>query len=138
MWDTSTPFGERIERRLAEEEVIWLVTSDKDGVPQPSPVWFLREGDTLLIYSKPNAPKLRNIARQPRVALHFHTDAHGEDVKIFHGTAAVDPDVPRAHENPAYLEKYAEPIARLGWAPEQMGNEFSTAIRVRLEKVRGW
>jgi PPOX class probable F420-dependent enzyme len=85
MWDTSSEFGARIERRLADETVIWLVTTSNDGSPQPSPVWFIREGDTLLIFSKPDAPKVRNIRARPRVALHFNTDVHGEDVVVFHG-----------------------------------------------------
>lgn len=138
MWDVSTPFGARVERRLAEEQVIWLVTSDKEGTAQPSPVWFLREGDTLLIYSKPAAPKLRNIARHPRVALHFNTTADGGDVVIFHGSAAADPAAPAPHEHAAYLEKYRAGIGHIGMTPESFAEEYSAAIRVRLEKVRGF
>lgn len=138
MWDLSTPFGERVERRLAEEQVIWLVTSDKDGAPQPSPVWFLREGDTLLIYSKPDAPKLRNIARQPRVALHFNSSPGGDDVIIFRGSAAADAGAPAAHEHPAYLAKYREGIAHIGMTPESFAAAYAAGIRVRLERVRGF
>ncbi len=138
MWDVSTPFGARVERRLAEEQIIWLVTIDKDGAPQPSPVWFLREGDTLLIYSKPAAPKLRNIARQPRVALHFNTDAGGGDVMIFHGDAAVDAATPPPHQHAAYLEKYHQGIGNIGMTPERFAEEYAAPVRVRLGKLRGF
>ena len=51
MPDPSTPFGERIARRLREEHLIWLTTVDAFGTPQPNPVWFLWDGDTVLIYN---------------------------------------------------------------------------------------
>lgn len=91
MWDTTTEFGQRIARRLAEELIIWLVTTGKDGTPQPSPVWFVWDGETVLIFSKPDAPKVRNIQACSRVALHFNSDARGWDVVVFTSTAALDP-----------------------------------------------
>lgn len=138
MWDTTTEFGQRVERRLAEETVIWLVTTGTDGTPQPSPVWFIKEGDSLLIFSRPDAPKVRNVRARPRVALHFNTDAHGEDVVVFSGTAALDPDASPIHALEAYMAKYGAHIPGIGMTPEQMAATYSQAIRVRLEKVRGF
>src|SRR5207248_8835730 len=63
--DTTTPFGARAARRLADDVIGWLVTVNRAGAPQPSPVWFLWDDDGLLIYSQPGTPKLRNIARNP-------------------------------------------------------------------------
>ena len=65
--DTSTPFGERAARRLREEPLAWLVTVSPAGQPQPSPVWFEWDASGILLYSKPDTPKLRNIAANPRV-----------------------------------------------------------------------
>ncbi len=138
MWDPSTPFGQRIEAKLNSALIIWLVTSDGDGTPQPSPVWFLREGETLLIYSKPNAPKVRNIAARPQVALHFDTNADGSDVIIFHGTAAVDTNAPPPDQPGPYLEKYRAEIAGIQMTTDEFAATYSTPIRVRLEKVRGF
>jgi PPOX class probable F420-dependent enzyme len=137
-WDTQTPFGERITRRLTNEAIIWLVTTSNDGTPQPSPVWFLEEGGALLIYSRPDTPKIRNIGQRPRVALHFNTDDHGDNVIIFHGAAGVDPTAPPSTEVPAYQAKYAAGIASLGMTPERFAATYATAIRVKLERVRGW
>lgn len=138
MWDTTTEFGQRVERRLGEEIVIWLVTAGADGTPQPSPVWFIREGETLLVFSRPDAPKVRNIRARPRVALHFNTDAHGEDVIVFTGTATLEPNVAPLSALPAYLAKYGAHIPGIGMTPEQMAEAYSQAIRVRLDKVRGF
>lgn len=137
MWDVTTSFGARVERRLAEEIVIWLVTQGRDGTPQPSPVWFLRDGNDLLIYSRPDKPKLRNIARAPRVALNFDGDGRGGDIIVFTGTAAIDPAAPPIDALPAYVEKYREPIKGIGMTPETFAKAYSVAIRVAIEAVRG-
>ena len=77
--DQSTEFGARVARRLESEHVAWLTTVRADGQPQPSPVWFLWDGDSILIYSRPNQPKLRNIAGNPKVSLSFNSDGDGGD-----------------------------------------------------------
>jgi PPOX class probable F420-dependent enzyme len=138
MWDMTSELGQRVERRLNEELVIWLVTSAADGTPQPNPVWFIREGETLLIFSKPDQAKVRNIRARPRVALHFNTDAHGDDVIIFTGTAALDPDAPSLDSLPAYVTKYSPAMPNIGLTPESMAQVYSQAIRVRLDRMRGW
>lgn len=135
--DTSTAFGSRVLRRLQEEEVIWLVTVSADGTPQPSPVWFLWDGETALIYSQPNTPKLRNIERQPRVALHFDGDGQGGDIIVLTGTAAIDPAAPPATAVPLYLEKYRARISNIGMDPERFAAGYSVAIRFTPTRMRG-
>ncbi|NJN16340.1 MAG: TIGR03667 family PPOX class F420-dependent oxidoreductase [Oscillochloris sp.] len=137
MWDATTSFGQRVERRLNEEAIIWLVTTDANGVSQPSPVWFLREGDTLLIYSQPNTPKMRNIERNSQVALHFDGDGRGGDIVVFHGAAAADPAAPSPDQHQAYLAKYGDGIAGIGMTPESFAAAYSAALRVTLTRVRG-
>jgi predicted pyridoxine 5'-phosphate oxidase superfamily flavin-nucleotide-binding protein len=44
--DSGTAFGERVRRRLREEQVIWITTVGKDGTPQPNPVGFLSRTTT--------------------------------------------------------------------------------------------
>ena len=51
--DPSTPFGQRVQRRLRDEQVIWLTTVGADGTPQPNPVWFLVDGTTVVVYNRP-------------------------------------------------------------------------------------
>lgn len=138
MLDLTTEFGERVSRRLGEEEIIWLTTVGADGTPQPSPVWFLWDGETILIYSRDNAPKIKNIARNPRVALSLNTDPLGEDVVILIGDARVDQDAPSALALPEYLLKYRDGIERIGMTPENFAAAYSVALRVTPTKLRGY
>ncbi len=136
--DTSTEFGARVARRLRDERVIWLTTVRDDGTPEPSPVWFLWDGSTFLIYSQPDKPKLRNIARDPKVALHFNSDPEGDDVAIFTGEAKIDAGVPPATQVPDYLAKYRQGIRNIGMTPDSFAQSYSVPIRVTPTKLRGF
>ena len=128
--DTGTEFGARAARRLREELIYWLVTTGGDGTPQPSPVWALWEGETFLIYSQPDTPKLRNIAARPGVALHLDGDGKGGDIVIVTGDARIAPDAPPADRVPAYIAKYREGLRRIGMTGESFARAYSVAVRV--------
>ena len=76
--DPGTETGAKVDARLRDELVAWLVTVAADGTPVPTPVWFWWDGETLLVYSQPDKPKLRHIAANPRVAIAMRTDEHGD------------------------------------------------------------
>jgi len=135
--DTTTDFGKRVARRLREETVIWLTTVRHDGTPQPAPVWFLWDGEAALIYSIPNQQKQRNIERNPKVSLHFDGDGRGGDIIVLTGEAAIVPDAPPATAIPAYVEKYAEPVKRIGMDAASFAAAYSLAIRVTPTNLRG-
>lgn len=136
--DTSTEFGQRVAQRLADEQVIWLVTVDSDGMPQPAPVWFAWDGQSALIYSQPGQAKIRNIERSGRASLHFNSDFHGGDVVVLTGTAQIEPSTPAADHNPAYIDKYADGIASINLSPESFASSYSVPIRVTPVKLRGF
>jgi PPOX class probable F420-dependent enzyme len=135
--DTTTEFGARAARRLKDEVIGWLVTVSPDQTPQPIPVWFLWDGQALLVYSQPDTAKLRNIARNPRVALHLDGDGRGGDVVVLTGEARLVTDVPPANQVPAYLEKYRQGMARIGMSPEVFARTYSIALRITPTRVHG-
>ncbi|HEV3398549.1 MAG TPA: nitroreductase/quinone reductase family protein, partial [Actinomycetes bacterium] len=96
MLDPSNPAHARADRRLRSEPVAWLTTVRADGQAQSTPVWFLWDGDTFLVYSQPDAPKVGNVTANPKVSLHLNDDGAGDDVVTFEGAATVEPGTPRA------------------------------------------
>jgi len=54
----------------------------------------VQTGDHILLYSQTTAPRLVNIAADPKVAFNLHTDAGGGSVVSMEGTARIDPDGP--------------------------------------------
>jgi PPOX class probable F420-dependent enzyme len=139
MIDLSSKFGRKVKRYLRQEYVIWLTTIGSDLTPQPRPVWYIWDGTAFLIFSQPQAHKVRHIAAQPQVALHFNTDETGDQsVIVFNGVAVVDSTVPPAHKVRPYLRKYRDGISGLGMTPEQFSRDYSVAIRVTPTSLRGW
>jgi PPOX class probable F420-dependent enzyme len=139
MIDLTTKFGRKVKQHLRQEYIVWLTTVGADLSPQPRPVWFIWDGSSFLIFSQPQAHKVRHIAAHPQVSLHFNTDETGDaNVIIFVGTAAIDADAPSAHKVPAYLRKYRAGIKALGMTPAQFSQEYSVAIRVTPTSLRGW
>jgi PPOX class probable F420-dependent enzyme len=126
----------KVAQRLRRELVIWLTTVRRDGMPQPTPVWFLWDGDTFLIYSQPNTRKLRNIAHDSKVALNLNSDESGSQVVVITGKASLDKAALPANRNLAYMKKYREGIAQIDMTPESMASEYSVAIRVKPIHVR--
>jgi PPOX class probable F420-dependent enzyme len=136
--DPSTEFGARATRRLNEEIIGWLTTVGADGTPVPVPVWFLWDGaDSILLYSKPDKPKLRNIERSPRVSLHLDGNGQGGDVVVVLGSARVTDDPP-ANEVAEYVEKYTPRIVALDWTPESFAADYSVPLRIDVTRIHGW
>ena len=138
MLDPSKQGHAQAERRLRSEPIAWLTTVRADGQAQASPVWFLWDGETFLLYSQPDAQKVRNLAANPRVALHLDDDGTGGDVVTVEGTATVEPDTPRADRVDGYLAKYQTAIEALGYEPGPFARTYSTAVRVHPTRVRVW
>ena len=135
--DVSSEFGRRVERRLRGEKLAWLTTVDSAGTPQPVPVWFLWDGaGSILVYSRPETPKLRAIERNPHVSLNLDGNGHGGDIVVALGEASVSGDPP-AHEVRAYVEKYAPLIEQNRWTPESFAADYSVPIRIAVRRVRG-
>jgi PPOX class probable F420-dependent enzyme len=46
-----------------------VATTDRDGAPQVSVMWFRRAGETIRMVCSPDAAKARNLRRNPRIAV---------------------------------------------------------------------
>ena len=137
MLNESNEAEARAAERLRSESVIWFTTVSPEGVPEPTPVWFLWEGgDDVLIYTQPGSLKLRNLGSNDRVALNLNSDEHGGEVVVFLGRAVSGAEAPVAHENEAYLSKYRAGMGSIGLTPEQFSESFSVPVRVRVTHTR--
>lgn len=140
MLDFNTKFGRFAKKHLKSEYFIWLTTVDSTGTPQPRPVWFIWESDTVLIYSQAKAYKLKHIQNNPNVALHFNSaDAQGEKRLImFTGTAVIDKNAMPTNKLRAYMRKYKSGITNLNMTADQFAKDYSVAIRITPTNLRGW
>jgi PPOX class probable F420-dependent enzyme len=127
-----------VAERLREDKVIWLVSVRPDGRPHAVVVWFVWDeaGGNVLVFSKPDQQKTRNIGVNPQVVLAMDDSREGSDPITLEGRAELvdDPDLSAAM--PAYVEKYEEMMRRTGLhPPEKMAGLYSQAIRIELRRV---
>ena len=137
MPDPATPFGERVRRRLREEVRVWLTTVGADGTPQPNPVWFLWEEESILVYNRPDAHRLGHVRSRPRVALNFDGNGRG-GVIVITGSAGVVEAEPLPHERPDYVAKYRGHMTRVAGTLEEFSRRYPVTMRVRELRVRAW
>ena len=137
--DESTPFGQRVHRRLKEDTIAWLTTVGADGTPQPNPVWFVWDGaDTILVYNRSDANRLTHIKSRPRVSINLDGDGHGGDIIILTGDAEVAEDAPPSHENAAYTAKYEAAATRISGTTAKFAAEYPIPLRIKITRVRGF
>jgi PPOX class probable F420-dependent enzyme len=134
-WDSA--LGRAARELLARERVAWLTTVRADGSPWPNPVWFLPEGETVLVYSLAGSAKNRHLVRNPRVTLHFNGEGWTRDIAVFDGQAEVDASASPPDTNDAYLGKYGDDIPRIGLTPTEYAVRYPVAVRVTLTGLRG-
>ncbi len=132
-----TPTGNRALQRFKAEQVIWLTTVTASGKPQPRPVWFVWDGQSVWIYTEHASCKIAHLAANPHASLHFNSDPAGDDIQVLLGDAVIVPTAPPVRDFPAYIEKYAEGIQGIDMTVESYSARFDTALRVTIERIRG-
>jgi PPOX class probable F420-dependent enzyme len=138
MLDFKTRFGRHVNRRLRQEQIIWLTTVDAQNTPQPRPVWFHWDGETVLIFSEQGKAKLRHIAQNPRVSLNFNTDEDGGDVAVVIGEARILDEPPPQERVKNYLSKYRRGIKSLDMTVEEFRAAYRVPILVAPLSMRGF
>jgi PPOX class probable F420-dependent enzyme len=133
--DATSESGARAERRLRDDTIAWLTTVRPSGQPDTVPVWFLWDGATVLIYSRPEQNKERNIAGNPRVSVVLDNTQGGGEVVRIEGRAEVVAGAPLASDVPDYVAKYAAHIQRIGFAADSFAGAYTTAIRVTPTRI---
>jgi PPOX class probable F420-dependent enzyme len=123
-------------RRIEADHVVWFTTVSDRGVPVPKPVWFVRDGDDLVVFSQPSSRRVHNIAQRPVVSLHFNSDAEGGEVVVITGRATATHGC-KPSALPAYLAKYEASITgALGTTVADIDATYDTEIRVTPTRVR--
>lgn len=125
----------QVAARLASEQIIWLTTTKADGMPLPNPVWFLWNGRQFLVFTEPGSVKMKNMARNERVALNLNSDFNGGEVAIFQAEVDLHSAPADEAELDAYLSKYEEGMRRIGLNSELLVNNYQL-IRLTPSKFR--
>jgi nitroimidazol reductase NimA-like FMN-containing flavoprotein (pyridoxamine 5'-phosphate oxidase superfamily) len=113
----------KIPARLA---YVWT-----DGTPRVVPIWFHWNGHELVMGTPSKAPKLKALAKNPKVSLTIDNNEFPHKVLLVRGTArleTVDGIVP---EYAAAADRYFEPEQARAWLA-QLRTLVSSMVRVTI------
>jgi PPOX class probable F420-dependent enzyme len=128
----------RVVRFLETEPVVWLSSVCDDGRPHLVPTWFVWDGRTIVILSKPGAVKVRNLRADPRAMLALGDAEDDFDVGLFEAIAEIRSEPTPLDLPPGFATKYATRIDGLGLSVTQFARTYSQVIRLTPVKALGW
>ena len=112
----------RIARFLAAKEVVVLATVSADGGPLAMPMWFLHDGDSMVMISVDGLSKVRNLRKDPRVSVVAETGTRGAEIKnlVVQGRVEIlGPTPERAALVERFLARYNPDLEKL-WGGRAM------------------
>ncbi len=128
----------RIDRMLRAAPVIWLSSVRPDGRPHLVPIWFSWDGEAIVVASKPDAQKVRNIRSDSRVMLALGEPEEDFDVGMIEGTAQL-PDLPARLALPRdHLAKYHAQMTTVGLREEEFLATYCQVIRITPTRFLPW
>jgi PPOX class probable F420-dependent enzyme len=127
----------KLEERLDREPIAWLSTTRPDGRPHVVPVWFVWDGESIVVLSKPDAQKVRNVRDNPNVMLALGTPRDDFDVEFVEGVAEL---VPEACEpcHSRLATKYEAAMERLGVTSQRFFETYRQAMRITPTRALGY
>jgi PPOX class probable F420-dependent enzyme len=113
----------KIPARLA---YVWT-----DGSPRVIPIWFHWNGREIVMGTPAKAPKLKALAKNPRVSLTIDDNVFPHKVLLVRGTARLEPVDGVVPEYALAAERYFGPEQGKAWAA-QMGKMVQSMVRVTI------
>jgi PPOX class probable F420-dependent enzyme len=106
-------FTQEVSDRFSSDKSGWLTTVAKSGQPVPRLVWFYFDGTDVIVYTEPNAAKVRHVRAHPRVSFNLDSDGNGAGIIIVGGVTSVDAEGANPLTDERYVAKYGEYAASL-------------------------
>jgi len=113
----------KIPARLA---YVWT-----DGTPRVVPIWFHWNGRDIVMASPPKAPKLKALAKNPKVSLTIDDNTFPHKVLMIRGTARMEPVDGIVPEYAAAAERYFGVTQGEAWL-SQLRTMISSMVRITI------
>ena len=123
---TVTTLSEKARAFLNEKRFAVLATINSDGTPQLTTMWYLLEGNTIVMNTKAGRIKERNMRRDPRIAICVED---GYNYVTISGTVEMidDPEIAQRDIYRLAVRYDGEEAAR-----QKVADQFSKERRITL------
>jgi Pyridoxamine 5'-phosphate oxidase len=113
----------KIPARLA---YVWT-----DGSPRVIPIWFHWNGRDIVMATPPKAPKLKALAKNPKVSLTIDDNVFPHKVLLIRGTARLEPLEGIVPEYEMAARRYFDAALAEGWL-KQLRTMVSAMVRITV------
>jgi PPOX class probable F420-dependent enzyme len=134
----------RVLEDLASAPILWLGSTRPDGRPHIVPTWFDWDGESITVFTRPDAQKVRNLRHRPSVMIAVGQPESSFAVELLEGEAIVI-DEPEGGPNgdvrlPSrrFRDKYRTALAEAGFTAEAFAAEYPQVVRIRLTRLLDW
>jgi hypothetical protein len=102
-----------------------------DGTPRVIPIWFHWNGTEIVMASPPKAPKVKALAKNPRVAITIDGNTFPHKVLLIRGNARQEPVDGIVPEYAACAQRYFGPEQGPAWVG-QLKKMISSMVRITV------
>jgi hypothetical protein len=113
----------KIPARLA---YVWM-----DGSPRVVPIWFHWNGEEIVMASPPKAPKLKALAKNPKVAITIDNNEFPHKVLLIRGSARLEAVKGIVPEYIACADRYFDPATAKAWL-DQLRAMITEMVRITV------
>ncbi len=105
---------------------VWM-----DGTPRVVPIWFHWNGSKIVMATPPKAPKLKALAKNPKVSLTIDEENFPQKVLLIRGTAELETLDHIAPEYEAAAHRYFTPEQAKSWL-SQLRKMAPSQVRITI------
>lgn len=102
-----------------------------DGTPRVVPIWFHWNGKEIVMATPPKAPKLKGLAKNPKVSLTIDDNVFPHKVLLIRGTARMEAVQGIAPEYEEAAARYFDPQPARDWL-SQLRTLISSQVRITI------
>ena len=120
------PASQELLRSKIPARLAYIAT---DGTPRVIPIWFHWNGTEIVMATPPKAPKLKALAKNPKVSLTIDENDFPQKVLLIRGTARLEPCSGVAREYALAADRYFGEDQGRAWVAK-MGGMISSQVRI--------
>ena len=122
------PASQELLRSKIPARIAYIAT---DGTPRVVPIWFHWNGREIVMATPPKAPKLKALAKNPKVSLTIDDNTFPHKVLLIRGSARLEPVQGIVPEYAQCAERYFGPEMAKAWLG-QLRTMVSSMVRITI------